>query len=68
MKKIFTSILILVSLISFGQNSTIDDLWKLYNSRDFKSVIDKAKTLLVADRDNIDLNLPSPSFATRGNW
>ena len=57
MKKIFTSILILVSLITFGQNSEIDDLWKLYNSRDFKSLIDKAKTLLVNEPENIDLNL-----------
>ena len=57
MKKIFTSILILVSLITFGQNSEIDDLWKLYISRDFKSLIDKAKTLLVNEPDNIDLNL-----------
>lgn len=69
MKKIFTSILILVSLISFGQNSTIDDLWKLYNARDFKSVIDKAKTLLVADRDNIDLNLMvGRSYADSGDF
>jgi len=57
MKKIFTSILILTNLIAFGQNSQIDDLWKLYTSRDYKSVIDKAKTLLVNEPNNIDLNL-----------
>jgi len=57
MRKIFTSILILTNLISFGQNSIIDDLWKLYNSRDFKSVIDKAKPMLDNEPNNIDLNL-----------
>jgi len=57
MRKIFTSIFILTSLISFGQNSTIDDLWKLYNSQDLKSVIEKAKPLLENDPNNIDLNL-----------
>jgi len=57
MRKIFTSILILSSLISFGQNSAIDDLWKLYNSHDFKSVIETAKPLLDNEPNNIDLNL-----------
>ena len=57
MKKIFTSVLLLANLIAFGQNSQIDDLWKLYNSRDFKTVIDKAKTLLVNEPDNADLYL-----------
>jgi len=56
MKQIFTSILILTSLISFGQNSTIDDLWKLYNSHDYKSVIEKAKPLLENEPNNLDLN------------
>lgn len=57
MRKIFTSIFILISLISFGQNTTIDNLWKLYNSKDLKSVIEKAKPLLENDPNNIDLNL-----------
>ncbi len=57
MRKIFTSIFILSSLISFGQNSAIDDLWKLYNSQDLKSVIEQAKPLLENDPNNIDLNL-----------
>jgi tetratricopeptide (TPR) repeat protein len=57
MKKIFTLIFILSSLISFGQNSAIDDLWKLYNAQDFKSAIEKAKPLLEIDPNNIDLNL-----------
>src|SRR5690554_2014704 len=57
MRKLFTSILILTSLISFGQNATIDDLWKLYNLHDCKSAIEKAKPLLEKDPNNVDLNL-----------
>lgn len=57
MRQFLTSILILTSLIVFGQNSQIDNLWKLYNSHDFKSVIGKAKTLLENEPDNIDINL-----------
>lgn len=57
MKKIFILIFILPGLIAFGQNSTIENLWKLYNSRDFESVIDIAKPLLDNEPDNIDLNL-----------
>lgn len=57
MRRFFTSIFILSSLISFGQNSAIDDLWKLYNAKDFKSAIEKVKPLLENDPNNIDLNL-----------
>lgn len=69
MRQLFTSILILTSLIAFGQNSQIDDLWKLYNSRDFKSVIDKGKTLLNNEPGNIDLNLMiGRSYADQANF
>jgi tetratricopeptide (TPR) repeat protein len=57
MRKIFTSVFILTSLISFGQNAALDDLWKLYNSQDLKSVIEKAKPLIEKDPNNIELNL-----------
>lgn len=57
MKRFFTAILVLTSLISFGQNPVTDDLWKLYNARDFKSVMDKAKPLIENDPNNTDLNL-----------
>jgi len=57
MRKFFTLIFILLSLISFGQNSAIEDLWKLYNSKDLKSTIEKAKPLLENEPYNIDLNL-----------
>ncbi|MDO9256815.1 MAG: tetratricopeptide repeat protein [Bacteroidales bacterium] len=57
MRKILASFLILSGLISFGQNSTIEDLWMIYDSHDFKSVISKAKPLLENDTNNLDLNL-----------
>ena len=57
MKKLFTVIYIFLSLISFGQESEINDLWKLYNSQDFKSAIEKAIPLLERDPNNIELNL-----------
>jgi len=56
MRNCFTLILILSSLISVGQNPTIEDLWKLYNSHDFKSVIEKVKPLLINEPNNLDLN------------
>ncbi|MEL7589281.1 MAG: tetratricopeptide repeat protein [Prolixibacteraceae bacterium] len=69
MKKVFTSILILTSLISLGQNPPIDYLWKLYNSQDLKSVIEKAKPLLENDPNNIDLNLMiGRSFTDRADF
>lgn len=69
MRVFFTFIFTFTSLISFGQNSTIDDLWNLYNSRDFKTVIDKAKMLLVNEPDNIDLNLMAGrSYADLGDF
>ena len=69
MKKVFTSILILTSLISLGQNPPIDDLWKLYNSQDLKSVIEKAKPYLEDDPNNIDLNLMvGRSFTDRADF
>jgi tetratricopeptide (TPR) repeat protein len=57
MRFFFTSVFILTSIISLGQNTTIDDLSKLYNSKDFKSVIEKTKPFIEQDPGNIDLNL-----------
>ena len=57
MKKIILSFVLLSSLISFGQNSAIDNLWKLYFSHDYKSVIEKATPLLSNESNNADLNL-----------
>ena len=69
MKKLITSALILISLISFGQNTSVDDLWKAYNSHDFQSVLEKAKPLLEKDSNNIDLNLVvGRSYADLGNF
>ena len=69
MKKFITLTLILISLFSFGQNSAIDDLWKLYNSADFKSVIEKAKPLLENEPNNLNLNLLyCRSYTELGNY
>lgn len=69
MKNIITTVLILSSLISFGQNSTIDDLWKLYNSHDFTSVIEKGKLLLDSESNNLDLNLIlGRTYTDQGNY
>jgi tetratricopeptide (TPR) repeat protein len=57
MRKIITTILILISVIALGQNSQIDELWKLYNSHEYKPAIDKAKSLLQSEQNNVDLNL-----------
>lgn len=57
MRKLFASVLLFTSLMSFGQNPAMDELLKLYNSHDFKSVIEKATPLLHEDPDNVDLNL-----------
>ena len=69
MKKVFTSILILTNLISFGQNYAVDELWKLYNSRDLKSVIEKVKPLLENEPNNLDFNsILGRSFTDLGNY
>jgi tetratricopeptide (TPR) repeat protein len=57
MRTILTTVLFLTGFISFGQNFTIEDLSKLYNSRDYKSVIEIAKPLLDNEPNNMDLNL-----------
>ena len=69
MRKIFTSIFILTSIISSGQNAAIEDLWKLYNSQDLKTVIEKAKPLIEKDPNNVDLNLlMGRSFADQADF
>ncbi len=57
MKNLIFSIFILTSLITFGQNPVLDDLWKLYNAHEYKSVIEKVSPLLENEPKNIDLNL-----------
>ena len=69
MRKYFTLIFILIYVISFGQESIIDDLWKLYNSQEFKSVIEKAKPLLENEPNNTDLNLiVGRTYAHQANY
>ncbi|WP_163714611.1 tetratricopeptide repeat protein [Mangrovibacterium lignilyticum] len=57
MKLIITTIFVLTSLVSFGQSPVLDDLWKLYGSRDYDKVIEKAKPHLDNDSIKVDLNL-----------
>ena len=57
MKHILTFVFFLLGIISFSQNSQIEELWNLYNSRDFHNVIEKATPLLEHEPGNIDLNL-----------
>ena len=69
MRQIIASFLILTSVIVFGQNSQVDDLWKLYNSHEYKSTIDKAKKILENEPNNIDLNLIiGRSYADLGDF
>ncbi len=69
MKKIITSIFILSSLITFGQNPVLDDLWKLYQSRDYEKVIKEAKPHLDTDSLKVDLNLLlGRTYADKGDF
>ncbi len=69
MKNFFTLLIVLTSLVSFAQNTAIDDLWKLYNAQDFKSVLEKAKPLLENEPNNPDMNLMmGRSYADLGDF
>ncbi|MGB3229329.1 MAG: hypothetical protein WBB02_15240 [Saprospiraceae bacterium] len=69
MKKFITLILILLSLISFGQGPILDDLWKLYQSHDYDKVIENAKSHLNTDSLKADLNLLlGRSYADKGEF
>lgn len=57
MKKMITFFIILSSLISFGQTSTMEELNKLYFSHDYKTVMEKVKPLFEKQPNNIELNL-----------
>ncbi|MFV0593474.1 MAG: tetratricopeptide repeat protein [Draconibacterium sp.] len=57
MKTIITPIFILISLIALGQNKAIEELGKLYSVRDYESVIEKAKPLLINAPNSLELNL-----------
>lgn len=55
MKEIITLILILTSLVSFGQSHAIEALWKQYQLRNYDLVIAGAEPIL--ESEPIDMNL-----------
>jgi len=57
MKSIITSILVLISLITFGQKTQVEELSKLYMSGDYNQTIIKANEFLKNDPNNIDYKL-----------
>jgi len=57
MKKIITSIFVLMSFVAFGQNPQVEELNKMYMSKDFDQAIIKAKELLKNDPNNIDFKM-----------
>lgn len=66
---VLTSIFILTSLISFGQDSITSNLWKSYMEQKFNYVIENATPLLQKDPGNIDLNLMlGRSYSDIGNF
>lgn len=57
MRKIFLFLFILSGFISWGQNPAITDIRNLYNSHNYKSVIETARPLLENEPASIELNL-----------
>lgn len=57
MKHTIALFFVLTALFSYAQNTTVDELFKRYNSGDYKLVIEKAQPLREMDRENVDLNL-----------
>lgn len=57
MKPFFAILFIIFHFSALCQQPTVEDLWKLYNSGEFKTVISKAKPLLESEPANADLNL-----------
>lgn len=57
MKLFITPILVLTSLITFGQNKPAEELLKIYRSGNYDMTIVKANEFLQNDPDNIDYKL-----------
>jgi tetratricopeptide (TPR) repeat protein len=57
MRLIITAIIILTSLIAFGQDKQVEELGKIYMSGDFDKTIIKANEFLKSDPNNIDYKL-----------
>jgi len=57
MKTFISTIFLLTSLLTFGQNLTITDLWNQYQSGNYDKVIENAKPFLDTDSLKADLNI-----------
>ena len=57
MRTLISSIFVLTSLITLGQNPNLEDLWKLYQSQHYEKVIELAKPHLADEALKLDLNL-----------
>lgn len=57
MKKFISSILVLLSLFTYGQYTQVEELGKIYMSGDYEKTIIKANDLLKNDSNNIDYKL-----------
>lgn len=69
MRLFITSIFVLTSLITYGQNPILDDLWKLYQSQDYEKVIEEAKQHIATDSLKLDLNLLlGRTYADKGDF
>ena len=69
MRNAITSFLLLICLTASGQNPTIENLWKQYQSGDYDLVIEKAIALRDSDPDNPDLSLLlGRAYADNGDY
>ena len=58
MKKFYCIIpLLLFAFVTFSQNNTVENLWKIYNARKYDSVISLTELLIKTDPNNKDFNL-----------
>lgn len=69
MRLIITTIFVLTSLITFGQNPVLKDLGKLYQLRDYEKLIKEAQPHLETDSLKVDLNLLlGRAYADKGDF
>lgn len=57
MKTIFVSFILSLGLISYGQNTNLEELWNLYMAGEYDLAIEKATPLYEKNPNDVDLNL-----------